>query len=83
MTTCQAPARIPKELYDQLDQKLETSTLEEVAVDAALLMAEYDYRCGELAVAYVQHEGHVVPVCQFHLEQHRTLIQPFLNSDQN
>jgi hypothetical protein len=32
--------------------------------------------------AEVQHKGHPLLVCQFHMEQHRTLIQPFLNSQQ-
>ena len=75
MTTCQAPARIPDERYDQLDKKLESSTPEEFAIDAMLLMAEYDRPCGDLAIAYVQHKGFPLPVCQFHLEQHRALTQ--------
>jgi hypothetical protein len=82
-TRCQAPARIPDELYAELEEKLETAEAEEVAIDVMMLMAKYDHPCGKLAIAYVQHTGHHLPVCQFHLEQHRTLIQPLLNSEPN
>lgn len=82
MTLCQAPARIPQEVYDRLEAEFVSPDKmpEENAIDMMMVMAEYDRPCGEPAVAEVDHNGQNIPVCAWHLEEHRDVIAPYLRS---